>query len=141
MIIDAGEPGRDVGLDTRDDGWIAGEFVAARRGRIDETGYRQRDLPGAAWFMTYSGCEAGRTNLPSMTNEEIQPDTKDWTWVLSQRCPECGFTATDVDGPPSPAPCGTCRRAGSSALHRADAATGPAPTTWSTLEYGAHVRT
>jgi len=30
------------------------------------------------------------------TNEEIQPDTKDWTWVLSQRCPECGFTATDV---------------------------------------------
>ena len=58
MIIDAGEPGRDVGLDTRDDGWIAGEFVSPAAGRIDESGYRQRDLPGAAWLLTYSGYEA-----------------------------------------------------------------------------------
>ena len=75
-----------------------------------------------------------------MTNEEIQPDTKDWTWVLSQRCPECGFTATDVDGP---AIAGTVRDLTPrwvSALHRADARDRPAPTTWSTLEYGAHVR-
>ena len=20
----------------------------------------------------------------------IEPDTKDWTWVLHERCPECG---------------------------------------------------
>ena len=75
-----------------------------------------------------------------MTNEEIQPDTKDWTWVLSQRCPECGFTATDVDGP---AIAGTVRDLTprwASALHRADARDRPDPTTWSTLEYGAHVR-
>jgi len=75
-----------------------------------------------------------------MTNEEIQPDTKDWTWVLSQRCPECGFTAADVDGP---AIAGTVRDLSPrwvSALHRADARDRPAPTTWSTLEYGAHVR-
>ena len=75
-----------------------------------------------------------------MTNEEIQPDTKDWTWVLSQRCPECGFTATDVAGP---AIAGTVRDLSPrwvSALHRADARDRPAPTTWSTLEYGAHVR-
>ena len=75
-----------------------------------------------------------------MTNEEIQPDTKDWTWVLSQRCPECGFTATDVGGP---AIGGTVRDLSprwESALHRADARDRPAPATWSTLEYGAHVR-
>ena len=23
----------------------------------------------------------------------IEPDTKDWTWVLNEPCPECGFTA------------------------------------------------
>ena len=27
----------------------------------------------------------------------IEPDTKDWTWVLEQRCPECGFEAAAVD--------------------------------------------
>ncbi|WP_456789674.1 hypothetical protein [Cellulomonas sp. P5_C5] len=58
MIIDAGEPGRDVGLDTRDDGWIAGEFVSPAAGRIDESVFRQRDLPSTPWFMTYSGFEA-----------------------------------------------------------------------------------
>jgi len=26
----------------------------------------------------------------------IDPDTKDWTWVLRERCPECGMTAADV---------------------------------------------
>jgi len=74
------------------------------------------------------------------TNEEIQPDTKDWTWVLSQRCPECGFTATDVAGP---AIGGTVRDLAPrwvSALSGPDARVRPAPTTWSTLEYGAHVR-
>jgi len=74
------------------------------------------------------------------TNEEIQPDTKDWTWVLSQRCPECGFTATDVDGP---AIGGTVRDLAPrwvAALNRPDARVRPAPATWSTLEYGAHVR-
>jgi hypothetical protein len=75
-----------------------------------------------------------------MTNEEIQPDTKDWTWVLSQRCPECGFTATDVDGPAIGATVRDLSPRWASALHRADARDRPAPTTWSTLEYGAHVR-
>ena len=58
MIIDAGEPGRDVWLDTRDDGWIAGEFVAPAAGRLDESGYRNRDVPTARRLMTYSGHEA-----------------------------------------------------------------------------------
>lgn len=24
---------------------------------------------------------------------DIEPDTKDWTWVLDQPCPACGFDA------------------------------------------------
>ena len=25
----------------------------------------------------------------------IQPDDKDWTWVLDRRCPECGLDVSD----------------------------------------------
>ena len=27
----------------------------------------------------------------------IEPDTKDWTWVLDEPCPECGFDAPGLD--------------------------------------------
>ncbi|GAA3801675.1 DinB family protein [Cellulomonas soli] len=67
-------------------------------------------------------------------------DTKDWTWVLERRCSECGFAAADVDGPEI---AGTVRDLVPrwvSVLHRPDARVRPAPTTWSALEYGAHVR-
>jgi hypothetical protein len=57
-MIDVGEPGRDVWVDSRDDGWIAGEFVAPAAGRIDQNGFRPRDVPGAEWLWTYSGYEA-----------------------------------------------------------------------------------
>ena len=57
MIIDAGEPGRDGGPDSRDDGWIAGEFVAPAAGRIDESGYRRREL-STTWLLTFSSSEA-----------------------------------------------------------------------------------
>jgi len=70
----------------------------------------------------------------------IEPDDKDWTWVLRERCPECGFTAADVDPREIG---GTVRDLAPrwvSALHRADVRERPTPTTWSTLEYGAHVR-
>ena len=26
----------------------------------------------------------------------IVPDTKNWTWVLERRCPECGFVSSEV---------------------------------------------
>ena len=26
----------------------------------------------------------------------IEPDTKDWTWVLERPCPECGFQPDEV---------------------------------------------
>ncbi|WP_028045634.1 DinB family protein [Cellulomonas sp. URHE0023] len=74
------------------------------------------------------------------TNAIPEPDTKDWTWVLAQQCPECGFTAAAIEGP---AIGGTVRELAprwAAALARPDARERPAPTTWSTLEYGAHVR-
>ncbi len=70
----------------------------------------------------------------------ITPDTKDWTWVLDERCPECGFDATTVD----PAAVGERTRAAlprwQAALTRAGVGDRPTPEVWSVLEYGCHVR-
>jgi hypothetical protein len=70
----------------------------------------------------------------------IEPDTKDWTWVITQPCPECGFDGsavshTDVAGRIR-ADAGEWRRR----LSTADAAVRPRPRVWSALEYGCHVR-
>ena len=70
----------------------------------------------------------------------IEPDTKDWTWVLSRPCPECGFdattlAATDVAGRVRASVAGY-----RDALARPDAALRPDPSTWSPLEYACHVR-
>jgi hypothetical protein len=79
------------------------------------------------------------------TNDPVQPDaivpdTKDWTWVVDQVCPECGFEPTDV----APTAVGnvvrSCLPRWREALARPDARQRPAPDVWSTLEYAAHVR-
>ncbi|GAB2525938.1 DinB family protein [Paramicrobacterium agarici] len=70
----------------------------------------------------------------------ITPDTKDWTWVLTRPCPECGFDArtvmvSDVAG---------FARANAGvwadALERDDVRERPNDSTWSPLEYACHVR-
>ncbi len=71
----------------------------------------------------------------------IVPDTKDWTWVLTRGCPECGF---DAGAWPPGEVAGLVRenaqawqrrlRAGAIKPGRPDEAT------WSTLEYACHVR-
>jgi hypothetical protein len=70
----------------------------------------------------------------------ITPDTKDWTWVLDRPCPECGLDTGTFGHDEVP----TLLRANAAAwqdvLARADARERPAPTTWSPLEYAAHVR-
>jgi DinB superfamily len=70
-----------------------------------------------------------------------QPDTKDWTWVLRQRCDQCGLSAADIE------PQDVARRAFVAAeewvqiLRSSPAVTArPEPDVWSPLEYGAHVR-
>ncbi len=70
----------------------------------------------------------------------IPPDDKDWTWVLTRPCPECGFDAAATG------------RESVADLLRSNAATWadllahplararPSPDRWSALEYGCHVR-
>ncbi|TGO05569.1 DinB family protein [Serinibacter arcticus] len=71
---------------------------------------------------------------------EIAPDTKDWTWVLHEPCPECELDASTV----AVADVGDLVRASvprwTEALSCPDARERPDAGTWSVLEYGAHVR-
>jgi DinB superfamily len=71
---------------------------------------------------------------------DIEPDTKDWTWVLERACPECGLAAGEV------APTEVADRVladlprWESVLRRVGARDRPAPGTWSATEYACHVR-
>jgi DinB superfamily len=69
----------------------------------------------------------------------IEPDTKDWTWVLHRPCPECGFDASTVAHDDVP---GLLRRNAAQwpALLTDDPASRPSPDKWSPLEYACHVR-
>ncbi|NMM15864.1 MAG: DinB family protein [Cellulomonas sp.] len=81
------------------------------------------------------------TSDPQVAPPEIEPDTKDWTWVLDERCPECGFAALDVAA--NVAIAATVRTLAPrwvGVLSRSDARERPEPSVWSVLEYGAHVR-
>jgi len=72
----------------------------------------------------------------------ISPDDKDWTWVLREVCPECGFDASKVPA----ADTGALTRANVESWTRlltADTDRVRARTDvgrWSTLEYACHVR-
>jgi hypothetical protein len=72
--------------------------------------------------------------------EMVEPDTKDWTWVIGRRCPQCGFdgAATDPRGVAEAVRAAAPRWA--AVLTRPDVRVRPAPAVWSPLEYGAHVR-
>lgn len=67
-------------------------------------------------------------------------DTKDWTWVPSRPCGECGYDAASVHA----VAIGDRVRANAAAwpdvLARAAARLRPADDVWSALEYAAHVR-
>jgi hypothetical protein len=72
---------------------------------------------------------------------EPEPDTKDWTWTLKRRCPECGLAAGEVEVGQ------LAERTFIAAeewvvILRSSPAVGsrPSPDVWSPLEYGAHVR-
>ncbi|MET0989970.1 MAG: DinB family protein [Glaciihabitans sp.] len=70
----------------------------------------------------------------------ITPDTKDWTWVLERPCDQCGYDAAPV----APASVAELLRENAArwpaVLARPDARERPDDSTWSPLEYGAHVR-
>jgi hypothetical protein len=75
-----------------------------------------------------------------MIERSIVPDTKDWTWVLSEPCAECGFVAADLDR----AELGRLVRhdalGWAAVLGQPGARQRPDESTWSALEYACHVR-
>lgn len=68
----------------------------------------------------------------------IEPETKDWTWVLTRRCDECGTEASAFT------PADVARELSDAAdrwvevLRRDNVDDRPDERTWSPLEYGAH---
>ena len=71
---------------------------------------------------------------------DIEPDTKDWTWVLGEPCPECGLAAGDVPATEVAHRVQADLPRWSAVLERPDARERPGPTTWSPTEYACHVR-
>ncbi len=71
---------------------------------------------------------------------DVDPDTKDWTWVLDRPCPECGLVAADVEA----AELGPRLLDNASAwlpvLAAPGSATRPRADVWSPTEYACHVR-
>jgi hypothetical protein len=72
----------------------------------------------------------------------IVPDDKDWTWVLSRRCAECGFDASTFASSQVAALLRTNAAAWVDILATPsdDLRRRPRDETWSTLEYACHVR-
>ena len=70
----------------------------------------------------------------------IIPDTKDWTWVLTRPCAECGLEVRSLRTADLPAMIRANAAAWRAPLAAPDAGRRPRPDKWSPLEYGCHVR-
>lgn len=75
-----------------------------------------------------------------MTTDPVEPDTKDWTWVLERPCPECGFDAERIDVADIPGLLRDNTMAWVERLSGPGTRDRPDPATWSPLEYACHVR-
>lgn len=87
--------------------------------------------------------DSGSVTLRRLTTSAVddpEPDTKDWTWVLERRCPECGFLGSEVDVTQLPELVRSATAPWPTVLGRPDARQRPRPQVWSPLEYGCHVR-
>lgn len=69
----------------------------------------------------------------------IEPDTKDWTWVLDRPCPECGYDAAALPRHAFGAAIRANAERWGVVLTAASATERPAPAVWSPTEYAAHV--
>ncbi|MVU83391.1 DinB family protein [Nocardia sp. ET3-3] len=70
----------------------------------------------------------------------IVPDAKDWTWVLERPCADCGFDPDTIAFEAVPGLTRDSAARLAAALERPDASLRPDDSTWSTVEYAAHVR-
>ena len=69
----------------------------------------------------------------------LEPDTKDWTWVLDRPCDECGFDASAFDRPAIPRAFRKNAQVWFALLADPAAAERTRSDRWSTLEYACHV--
>jgi DinB superfamily len=74
------------------------------------------------------------------TPDPIIPDDKDWTWVLTKPCAECGFDSAAIEATDVAGMILTNANAWQTVLQRTDVRVRPTPDTWSPLEYACHVR-
>jgi hypothetical protein len=70
----------------------------------------------------------------------IEPDTKDWTWVIERACDACGWDPERVRPEQVAELLHENTRSWYALLADADFAVRPAPHVWSRLEYACHVR-
>jgi hypothetical protein len=70
----------------------------------------------------------------------IIPDTKNWTWVLEKPCEECGYDARDYSDAQLAPAIRDNAEPWATILARPAVRDRPNDSTWSPLEYGAHVR-
>lgn len=70
----------------------------------------------------------------------VPGDAKDWTWVLTSACPECGFDAATINLADVPSHTRGYTSAWATVLARPNASERPSPEVWSPLEYACHVR-
>jgi hypothetical protein len=70
----------------------------------------------------------------------IEPDTKDWTWVIDRPCPDCGFDPDAVAREQLADEIHENTRGWYEVLADGDFAVRPAQHVWSRLEYACHVR-
>lgn len=70
----------------------------------------------------------------------IAPDEKDWTWVLSRPCPECGFDSASASPSTVPGTVLGMLPRWNTVLERDGVSVRPDGHTWSPLEYACHVR-
>ncbi len=71
---------------------------------------------------------------------EIEPDTKDWTWVLAEPCPECAFDASAYAVADLPGSIETNAVGWQRVLEGEGVTRRPGPGVWSATEYACHVR-
>ncbi len=77
---------------------------------------------------------------PASLGPDVEPDQKDWTWVLRRPCPECGFDAGSVSGGEVSDLLRAKAARWPAVCARPDVRVRPEPRVWSPLEYACHVR-
>jgi hypothetical protein len=79
-------------------------------------------------------------HAPGDRSPAIEPDGKDWTWVLRAPCPDCGFDAGSVASRQVASAVRQNAARWVAVCARVDSRARPQPGVWSPLEYACHVR-